>query len=140
MKALISLMTFVVLMGIGLLVASWTGYFPIIVAFYILFIILSLYFSKKWDIYVIHRRAKKLDVTPFECVKNVLPEFILYHCGVFRGNEPALKNFLRECIRRELLNKACADIVFSEYKDERPAVPIGQNRERQNPENTYRNY
>lgn len=140
LKILIGFGIFFSFMGIGLLIASWTGQFMLIFPPYILFIICTNLLCKKWDRYVIARQAKKKNLTPFECVKNSLPEYITHHCNKFRGNPAALKKFLRDCVGRELLTKACADIVFEEYKDERPDIPIGQNHERQNPENTYRNF
>lgn len=140
MKLLISFGTFFILMSLGLLVAELTSFFFAIVPFYLLFIVLTIYLCKKWDKYVIVRRAKKMDASLFDAIKDSLPEYVLHHCSFFRGDEKALRKFLRHCIRHELLNKASADIVFEEYKCPIDAVPIGQNDERQNPENTYKNY
>lgn len=140
MKILIGFGVFFSFMAIGLMLASWTGVFLLIIPPYVLFILCTIYLCKKWDRYVIVKEAKKRNLTLFECVKNSLPEYIIHHCNKFRGNPIALKKFLRECMSRELLSRACADVVFEEYKDSRPDIPIGQNHDRQNPENTYRNF
>lgn len=136
MKILIGFATFFAFMSVGLLIASWTGYFYLIILPYIMFILCTNYLCKKWDRYVIYRQAKKQNLTLFECVKNSLPEYIIHHCGKFRTNKKALKTFLKECVNRELLSKACADIVFEEYVIDKPNALM----ERQNPENTYRNF
>lgn len=136
MKIFIGFATFFTFMAIGLAFASLTGYFFMIIPPYILFIICTNYFCKKWDRYVILRVAKKQNLSLFESIKNTLPEYIIHHCTRFRADEKALKNFLRECVKRELINKASADIVFEEYiKESEDSVM-----ERQNPENTYRNF
>lgn len=135
-KALIGFANFFVFMAIGLALASYTGYFLMIVPPYILFIVCTNYFCKKWDRYVVYRAAKKKNLSLFDSIKNSLPEYIIHHCNRFRGNESALKKFLKECVGRELLSKAYADIVFEEYIVEKDSTPL----ERQNPENTYRNF
>lgn len=68
------------------------------------------------DKYTIINNAKKYGISPVDEIKKYALGGIVDFCEKNRGNDKVIKEYLKERAKRETITKACADILFDEYK------------------------
>lgn len=124
MKVLIWFLTFLAISTVNVLLGYATGFTAGFLIIYLLWFHISKKLCQKWDTHVLVREANKKGLTPYEYIKEAIPQSVKDECEEYRADKDVLSFYLKQCIKQKLIASEHYSILLEEYMHPAPPKKI----------------